>query len=235
MRIPRITLLLVTAAALAAGCGSGEDSSADAAAKPAGSKSRGQASEAEPLAVEIDRARPGVVELLEDLKEPEPKPGKDAEFTEKVEYKLREDLLRDAWIDGETTADCPDGVTLKASATSRCTATYEGVEIPYEVTVKDDYKEGAFLIRYETRPLKDLLVAERVYNEFWRNHGEQGGGGFEQKLTCDEMPDALAVDRGADSGYRCRLWTKAGDGDNGRFTHFTVTTDSFGPEFARTS
>ncbi|GAA4659646.1 hypothetical protein GCM10023347_08890 [Streptomyces chumphonensis] len=240
MRITKIAVAVVAAALLTAGCGSddggdgGGKKTTDSAANGAQRNDDGGAEgdgegDGEFLAVEITEGRSEVVESNEDLKTPQPEPGSDADFTEKVEHRLRETLLRQAKVNGETSAECPDGVTLKASATSECTATYEGVEVPFEVTIKDDYEEGAFFIQYDADAKKDLLLAQGVYDAWWTRHGENATGEVEQKLTCDEIPPVQAVDRGADTGHRCQVWTKYGD--TGEFSTFDVTTDSFGPQF----
>ncbi|MER7054571.1 MULTISPECIES: hypothetical protein [unclassified Streptomyces] len=231
MRISRIAPVVVAAALLTAGCGSEEDSNQRSSAGDGSSREQHKPVD-QLLAVGLTGPQSGVVDSDDGLKTPEPKPDSGAEFTEKVEHKLRRDLLRAAKVNGETTADCPDGVTLKASATSACTATYEGVEIPYEVTVSDSYKEGGFLIQYDAEPQKDLLVAQRVYHEFWEQRGADGGGGYEQKVSCDEMPAAQAVNRGADTGHRCQVWHELGGEDGaGRVTAFAVWTGTYGPDF----
>ncbi|MGD9485243.1 DUF4333 domain-containing protein [Streptomyces sp. TRM70308] len=227
MRIPKIVTAVAAAALLTAGCGS-DDGGSDGGGETRADAAAGAEetpTPAEPLAVEISGPQQDVVESHDDLVAPSPEPGSGAEFAEKVEYKLREKLLRQAKVNGETTADCPDGITREAGATSTCTATYEGVEIPFEVTISDRYEEGDFLIQYDTAPQQDLLVAKRVFHEFWERH--QDSGGYEQMLSCDELPAAVAVDRGGDSGYQCQVWHEAGD----TTTVFNVTTDSFGPEF----
>ncbi|MEG3630278.1 hypothetical protein [Streptomyces poriticola] len=221
MRISKIAPVVVAAVLLTAGCGSDGDGRSSAA----GGSKREREPESKPLAVELTQAQSDVVQDNDDLETPQPEPDGSSEFTDKVEHRLREALLRSAKVNGETTADCPDGVTLKASATSTCTATYEGVEIPFSVKIADDYQAGDFLIRYDTEAEQDLLVAKRVYQEFWQRHEDSGG--YEQTLTCDEIPAVKAVEKGADTGYQCQVWHDAGN----RTTNFSVITDTYGYKF----
>ncbi len=65
-----------------------------------------------------------------------------------------------------------------------------------------------------------------MYQEFWERH--QDSGGYDQKLTCDEIPAVKAVEKNADTGYRCQVWHEAGD----RTTNFSVLTDTYGCKFA---
>ncbi|MFV0131963.1 hypothetical protein ACLGIH_01605 [Streptomyces sp. HMX87] len=87
-------------------------------------------------------------------------------------------------------------------------------------------EEGDFLIRYDAEPGKDLLLAKRVYQEFWERHEDSGG--YEQKLTCDEIPAVKAVERSSDTGYQCQVWHEGGN----RTTDFSVITDTYGYKFA---
>ncbi|MFE0817929.1 hypothetical protein ACFW40_12870 [Streptomyces sp. NPDC058807] len=229
MRIRKIAPVVVAAVLLTAGCGSdgdgdnGNNNSQNSAGS--GSQQQEQKPESKPLAVELTQAQAEVVQDNDDLETPQPEPDSSSEFTEKVEHRLRKDLLRAAKVNGKTTADCPAGVTLKASAASTCTASYEGVEIPFTVKIADDYGAGDFLIRYDAQQEKDLLVAKRVYQEFWERHEDSGG--YEQKLTCDEIPAVKAVEKGADTGYKCQVWHEAGN----RTTTFSVVMDTFGYSF----
>lgn len=234
MRKSKIVIGVFVAGLLTAGCGSdgsgsddgGGDKGADSAA-PADAGAAESGAE-DLLAVPITEGRPEVVADNDALEEPGPAPGGDAEFGEKVAHKLRMDLLRRAKVNGETSAECPDGVTLEAGAVSTCTATYEGVEIEYDITIKDSYQEGDFVIQYDTVPRQDLLVAARVYHEFWERQGEDHG--HDPTLTCDEIPEVEAVEPNADTGYRCQVWTGIG-GDGGTHSNFSVTMGAWGPDF----
>ncbi|MEE1929259.1 hypothetical protein V1J52_13905 [Streptomyces sp. TRM 70351] len=224
MRFPKILIGVVAAAALTAGCGS-DDGSGDGDSRPGGAaaEEQNEPSEQEDLPVAVTGPRPDVLDTDDDALQPPDEPDSSADFARKVEHKLRANVLRSAKVAGETTATCPDGVTREAGATSRCTVTYDGVEIPYEIVISDSYQEGDFLTQYKAVPKKGLLVAEAVYDTFWKQKGEDDP--YVEALTCDEIPAAEAVDLNTDTGHRCQLR------DEYRTTRFTVTMDSFGPAF----
>ncbi|OEV04785.1 hypothetical protein [Streptomyces oceani] len=233
MRRLKIPMLVMAAALLAAGCGSDDDSteqSGDDGNSSQEQEKNQQKPEPKTLAMELTGPQKGVVESSEDLKMP-PEPDNSAEFTEKVEHKLQEKLLRSAMTNGETSADCPDGITMKASATSECTASYEGAKVPFEVTLSEDYKEGAFLIQYDAEPQKALIVAKRVYHDFWEQKGK-GGAPYEQKVSCDKIPAAEAVNVDAATSHQCQVWSEVGGEDGeGRVTPFAVWPGAYGPDF----
>jgi hypothetical protein len=220
----------VTAAALlVTGCGPEDEAATgpDAADRPGAASAPAPArstADARPLAVAVTGPQQGVAESGSDLEEPPGKPGSGADFTSQVEYALQGDLLSEARVEGRTTAVCPDGVTQKANASSECTVTYEGVEIPYTVTIGESYETGDILTPYRAEPKKRLLVAKRVHHEFWDQFGGSAGTG----LSCDEMPAAAAVDDGEPTGYTCQSIR-----EGGVVARYEVAVESFGPRFGR--
>ncbi|MFE3515333.1 hypothetical protein [Streptomyces sp. NPDC059166] len=223
MRHTKLLIPLLAAGLLTAGCGSddagtasGSGKGSTGSARKSDSGSGGQAS-GKDLAVAITGPQKDVLESGDKGLEVTPEPARDAPFTEQIEHKLREDVIRDARVPGKTEASCPDGVTQKASAVSKCTVTYEGAEIPYTVTISDSYREGSFITSYTAEPQKMLLVAKATYNQFDERYGAQSGRSDASKLSCDEIPVAKAFDFDSDSGYTCQFWSKYGgeDGDGG--------------------
>jgi hypothetical protein len=228
-RIPPVLLGVATAALLAAGCGPEDDASggpgrADGSASASGAAPESSATSTAPPAVEITGPQKGVAGSGSDMKEPPGKPDGGADFTTQVEYALQGDLLTDARVEGRTTAVCPHGVTQRAGASSECTATWEGIEIPYTVTIGASYEPGDILTPYRAEPGKRLLVAERVRHEFWDRFGGDAGTG----LSCDEIPAALAVEEGTPTGYTCQTVR-----DSGVVSRYKVAMDSHGPRFDR--
>ncbi|MCX5411135.1 hypothetical protein [Streptomyces sp. NBC_00059] len=222
MRHTRLLVPLLAAGLLTAGCGSDDAGTATGAASGSGkgssssagkSGSGGQAS-GKDLAVTIAGPQKEVLESGDKGLEITPEPERGAPFTDQVEHKLREQVVRTARVPGKTVADCPDGVTQKASAVSTCTVTYEGAEIPFEVTISDSYREGSFITSYTAEPQKTLLVAKAVYDQFNESYGSGSGRSDASKLSCDEIPVAKAFDFDTDSGYTCQYWSKYG-GENG--------------------
>ncbi|MGJ3560118.1 hypothetical protein ACR6C2_22015 [Streptomyces sp. INA 01156] len=139
MRYPKILIGLVAAGLLTTGCGS-DDGSSGSSGNPAGSSDRSAGSSDRPagsgdgqkaLPVAVDGPQEDVVDSSGDAKlKVTPAPENGAPFTQKVEHKLRETVLRGVMVPGETSAECADGVTQQAGAVSQCVVTYEGAEIP---------------------------------------------------------------------------------------------------------
>lgn len=199
MRISKLLVGLVAAGFLATGCGSDSDGDSGADDKASAESAASQAK----LPVPVKSIDPDVQDRGDDPLKIAPKPGGSADFTEQVERKLRETLLRAAAVEGETSAECPNGVTQKASAVSECTATYEGAKIPFEVTISDKYREGSFVTSYQSSPQKGLLSAKAVHRDLFRQWGEDRNT---TRLACDKMPAAKAVDLDVDTGYKCQAW-----------------------------
>ncbi|MFC9246155.1 hypothetical protein ACFT7S_19760 [Streptomyces sp. NPDC057136] len=101
---------------------------------------------------------------------------------------MRETTLAGTKVPGRTSAECPDGVTLKAGAISQCVATYEGAEIPYEVKISDSYTKGSTITSHTTEAQKGVLVAKFVYNALYESYGAGSGRTDASKLACDEIP-----------------------------------------------
>lgn len=215
--------LVVAAGLFLTGCGS-DSGSGSGAAEGSGSGSSDQ----KPLAVPLTGPQQGVNTSAssDDLKVT-PEPGNDAPFEERVEHSLRQKLVQSVGAMGTTSADCPDGVTLKANAVSTCTAVYEGAGIPFEVRISDKYKEDSVLVFYDSTPKKGLLAAKYVYQRFYENYGPDSGYKDNySKLACDEIPAARAVPLNADTGYSCQYWSKyGGDDHNGGYVTMKVTME----------
>ncbi len=111
MRISKITTVLLAAVLLTAGCGSGGDGAdgTRTTRAPRGWFPQDRKPKSEPLAVELTQAQADVVRDNDDLQTPQPEADSRSAFTEKVEHRLRKDLLRSAKVNGVTTADCPQG------------------------------------------------------------------------------------------------------------------------------
>jgi hypothetical protein len=235
------TLINVLAVGLlAVGCGSAGGTSAQDQTTAGGSpgaaaavKTTAPAAAAKVLPVAVDGPQKDVVmrgggDALKVL----PVPGNDAPFVEKVKHSLRENVLSRAHAPGETSADCPGGVTQQAGAVTRCTVTYEGAQVPYEVKISDSYKEGSIIISYTRTPKAGLLVAKTVYNLLWESYGPESGRTDSSKLACDELPVAKTVDLDSDTGYTCQYWGEhAKDGEPGYATLKITMGSSGSPSF----
>ncbi|MER5634732.1 hypothetical protein CP967_15715 [Streptomyces nitrosporeus] len=243
MRNSKILVALLAAGLLTAGCGDsggsgssgshGKSRSGHGSGSGSGSHDDDTGTEAaapsqDDLAVVIDGPQKEVLKSGDEGLKITPKPAQGASFTEQVEHRLRESVLSTTRTPGTTAADCPDGVTQKASAVSRCTVTYEGAEIPFEVTISDSYREGSFITSYTAEAGKGVLVAKLVYDEFHDRYGAGSGRSDASRLSCQELPVAKAVDWETDTGYTCQFWSKyGGDGDGG-FKTVKLTTGRSG-------
>ncbi|MFD7731907.1 hypothetical protein ACFV6F_16150 [Kitasatospora phosalacinea] len=202
---------------LAVGCSSGDGGGAKAAEAV--------------LPVAVSGPDPDVVPRgEEDRLKITPTPDVSAPVLEKVQYAIRQDVLTRAHVVGTTTATCPAGITMKAGAVSQCTATYEGVEIPYEVKISDSYKEGSSVFSYTRTPKKGLLVAKFVYNQLNEHYGPESGRTDASKPACQELPVAKAYDLGADAdtGYTCQYWSEYGKNGKPGYVTLKVTTGASG-------
>jgi hypothetical protein len=208
MRTTRVFIGIIAASLAATGCSSltGSD---DAAGK-----------DVKPLPVAIDGPQKDVFPQGGEELRVKPAPGADASAEKKIEHALREDVLSRAHTPGETSVKCPDGITMKAGATSSCIVTYEGTDLPYEVKISDDYEEGGYVFSYEKTAKSSLLVAKEIYNLMWERYGKDSGRTDASKLACDKLPPAKAVKFGADTGYDCQYWGEHGspDGEPGYVT-----------------
>ncbi|WP_329208761.1 DUF4333 domain-containing protein [Streptomyces sp. NBC_00683] len=214
MRNSKVLVALLAAGLLTTGCGS--DGGSASGSTSGGDKKSGDAAAGKALPVLVDGPQKDVLKSGDEGLKVTPAPARGASFTKQVEHRLRESVLSTTGVPGKTAADCPDGVTQKAGAVSTCTVTYEGAEIPYEVTISDSYREGSFITSYTAEPGKGLLVAKVVYNQLHEQYGAGSGRSDASKLSCDEIPVAKAYDWDTDSGYTCQFWSKyGGDGDGG--------------------
>ncbi|TXS23454.1 DUF4333 domain-containing protein [Streptomyces sp. gb1(2016)] len=229
MRNSKLLVALLAAGLLTAGCSSGDGDDGGSHRKSRANHGSGSSSDNDSdgggsasapegdLAVLVDGPQKDVVKSGDERLKVTPKPAPGASFTQQIEHRLRETVLSSTKVPGKPSATCPDGVTQKAGAVSRCTVTYEGAEIPYTITISDSYREGSFITSYKARADKGLLVAKAAYQAFYERYGAGSGRSDASKLSCDELPAAKAVDWGTDTGDTCQFWSEyAGDkGDGG--------------------
>ncbi|MEE1928640.1 hypothetical protein V1J52_10610 [Streptomyces sp. TRM 70351] len=234
MRYARTITAVVAAGLLTAGCGG--DTEDDAASTATPTAAAGAAVDEE-TGAPADGARPEgeqrPVVVEPPAEEPvrsnptlSPSPDSGADLTEKIIYELRQRTVEMAGVVKDTEGSCEGGeVTLKAGATTACTITYEGVEVPWEVNIADDYEEGSFIVRYDIAPTKGVLVGETVRAEFWKLQNTMS-----DDLRCDELPEVELVEIDTDTGYRCQYLIEEDDGP-GRYSDRIVKVDDRDVEF----
>ncbi|MEV6963806.1 hypothetical protein AB0M47_01745 [Hamadaea sp. NPDC051192] len=225
MRKTKSVFCVVLAGLLAAGCGALK-SSADSVAGDAGD-------DAKTLPVSISGPQADVVGRGDgDVLRIKPAPAVNAPVKDKIEHALREDVLATVRVLGTTSANCADGITMRAGATSQCTVTYQGIDIPYEVKISDRYTEGSMVFSYTKKPTKGVLVAKVIYNLMNERYGSDSGRTDASKLACDEIPAVKVVEFRADTGYTCQYWGEhAKDGKPGYVT-LKITMGSTSSSFA---
>ncbi|MET7641380.1 hypothetical protein [Streptomyces sp. NPDC005438] len=238
MRHTKMLVGLVAVGVLATGCGSGDSSSeskpahADARDAENAENAENDTKESPQAAMPVAITGPQsdvLTSSTDDKLKVRPEPPNTAPFTDRVEHKLREQVLSSVKVPGKTSADCPDGVTQKAGAVSTCNVTYEGAVVPYEVKISDSYKEGSFMTFYNTKPLKGLVVAKAVYQTLYKQYGPESGRSDASKLACQKLPAAKAVALQTDSGLRCQYWSKYAGQGKGGYETLSVKAGSYGP------
>lgn len=184
-----------------AGCGSG-GGSCDEQPEPS-------AIDGEELPVEIEpqTQTPGLLD--EEIEAALPAPGRDPSVTEQVMYHLQWETMDMAGVIGRVAPGRCDGgrVNEEIGAVTRCTVSYEGIEVPWNVEITGtnaggfDYNE----LEYESRPLAGVLTAEAVY-ERWAWHMNSVLDTFDvpAEARCSEIPDVVRVDLGEPTGYDCQ-------------------------------
>ncbi|MBU7598201.1 hypothetical protein JGS22_011385 [Streptomyces sp. P38-E01] len=207
MRITRTLVGAVAVAVLAVGCGGsgsgdgtepGGNTASGSGGVDEGDDSQTDGGESEELPVKIDAP---VEELLEDRPKINPEPPRDASETERVVHDLREKTLAMAGVEGRTAGSCAGGdVTMKAGATTTCTVTYEGLKVPWEVTISDRYEPGSFVFTYQAKPQMGLLTAKGVGGEFFKQQNRRGV----DRVQCSEIPDAELVELNIQTEHRCQ-------------------------------
>ncbi|MBB1255937.1 hypothetical protein [Streptomyces alkaliterrae] len=222
MRYTRTLVGVVAVGLLTVGCGGDDSDGADAKSTPSTSAEApadsgdkndkddkggenggdaGSGAEGDELPVKVEEEG----DLLGASPKIEPSPGRTATVTEKVLHELRQRTLRMAGVDGKTSGECAGGeLKMEAGATTKCTVDYEGVKVPWDVTISDNYKPGSFVFSYRATPQKAVLTAKSAYGNFYKLNNSTS-----DQLRCSEIPDAVLVDLGEDTEYRCQYLIKS--------------------------
>lgn len=212
MRITRTFVAALAGGVLVVGCGGtgglghAGGSSSGTSAGNAGEEVQGEDGEVDTEAFPVRIDAP-VEELYEGSPTLKPRPAPHASDTDRVVHDLRERTLAMAGVAGTTTGSCGrGGIELKAGATSTCTVTYESLEIPWDVTVSEEYQPGDSAVRYRAKPLKGVLTAKGVGGRFYE---QQSGRGVEE-VWCSEIPDAELVELNTPTDHRCQYLLDSG-------------------------
>lgn len=234
MRHTRILIALAALGMLTVGC-SGSDASEPDATPSAGNTAAGDVkqnddsgsqAEGEQLPVKLEGP---VDDLITTTPTISPSPDRSATTTDKVLYELQRRTVRMAGIAGATSGECEGGeLVMKAGAATSCTVTYEGVKVPWEITISDSYKPGSIIFSYTAKPLKGVLTAQGVHGTFWKQQNS-----YSEDLRCSEIPKAVLVELDQETDYKCQYLIKDGSGD--RFSDRSVKVSELGVQFSPVS
>lgn len=125
----------------------------------------------------------------------------DAPLMAQISASLRRETLLLVKVKGELGGgDCAGGkLNLAPKATTECTVTYNGLEVPWRITIAEDYKPNDTLIKYTMKPLKGIMHIQSV-----RALVEKGAPKGVLELRCDEMPEVKLVEVGKPTGIKCQ-------------------------------
>lgn len=163
-----------------------------------------------------------------------PAAGRGGSDTDRVLVRLqRETLLMADDLRPVRPGRCTGGLPDRAGAATRCTVSYAGVEVPWQVR-RTDPRPGtpADRPRYAVRPLATVHTAEAVYAAYaWHVARSNTDGPLAPRdPRCDRLPDVLTAAPGEDTGYFCQdiLWKcRSGDYDFA-WNDLPVRTDEHG-------
>ncbi|GAA4567014.1 hypothetical protein [Planotetraspora kaengkrachanensis] len=135
-----------------------------------------------------------------------PVPGGHPSYTEQVLVGLRHKTLAMAGAIGETDAGrCDEDVVGRVGFTTRCTVTYEGVEVPWVVEItgtEQAVMPGGLDYTYTSQPLASVHTARSVYEGF---AFQLAGMRDKYEGRCDQIPALFTAKPGQDTEYRCQL------------------------------
>ncbi|GAA2839437.1 hypothetical protein [Crossiella cryophila] len=132
----------------------------------------------------------------------------DAPPLKKMVEELRLQTLVMVQFRGEVAGSCKDDkIVFKAGGITDCMVTYNGLQVPWQITVSDDFKESDMLVKYTMKPLKGVLQAEAVHALFAEQYQRLG-----DELRCDQLPAAQLVEPGKKTEFKCQYRTVSGNG-----------------------
>ncbi|MFF4239277.1 hypothetical protein ACFYYL_25685 [Actinomadura geliboluensis] len=179
MRWMNVLVPVGTAAVLSAGC-AGSD-----------------APPAKPSATPLPNVVPSPTgpAALGDVK-PSPSPGKNASLAENLQYELRIKTIKMAYAMGRTSAECDENVRPEPGTKATCTVTYEGVRVPWNVTIGGrGFSPG--LIEYTAEPAMGVITREGAIRFYWANKA------FGRQVRCSDMPAVELVPLDKPTRYQC--------------------------------
>ncbi|TCO59412.1 hypothetical protein [Actinocrispum wychmicini] len=144
---------------------------------------------------------------------------------EQLAQQMRKETVLRSGIRGRFgAASCPrGGLTMRAGATTTCTIRYEGVDVPWNITIGDDYQRGSQFFDYRVTGTVGVLRARAVHGLLWNKASRVPS----QRLRCDAIPEMKVVQLGP-TGYRCQYLDTTGASDALMWTVVQVVVDEDG-------
>ncbi|HEY8457208.1 MAG TPA: hypothetical protein VIL34_16575 [Actinopolymorphaceae bacterium] len=162
------------------------------------------------------------------LAEPTPQIPKPEGGLPAITYELQEQVVKTAGVSKPTTATCEVSKIPMALRDFDCTVTYEGLEVPFTVTITDVTDASAIgmsLFEWKSKAHKVVITRQGVFDSFWRENVRAG----EKNMRCDGHIPRKALVRPGRTGYYCYSTSRGG-------THnrWEVTTNEHGLQFVAT-
>ncbi|WP_307126208.1 hypothetical protein [Streptomyces sp. B1I3] len=129
-----------------------------------------------------------------------PSPADDATFAENLAYELRRKTLDMARAPGKVTAECPKDVGSKSGTQVTCTATYEGLDVVWNVSIGEKSGWSDNVVEFEAAPGKGVLTRDGVARLLYGNYRDS----IDYAL-CNDIPEAVLVPLDTDTAYACEV------------------------------
>lgn len=185
MRLIQVFIVLGVAAVLTAGCGESDKESDVGASKTSPT----------PLPNVVPSPAGESVGSNPTLS---PSPGANASLVENLKYELRSKTVAMAYTMGKASAKC-DTANIEAKAGSKlsCTVTYEGVDVPWDVTIKGQGLTAG-LVEYTAHPRMGVITREGAIRFYWANKALG-----EREVRCSDIPAVELVPLNTPTRYQC--------------------------------
>jgi hypothetical protein len=127
-----------------------------------------------------------------------PSPGTNASLAENLKYELRRKTVAMAYAMGRTRATCDRAnIAAKADTKLSCTVTYQGVRVPWDVTIKGQ-GVTAGLVKYTAHPRMGVITRAGAARFYWANKAQGEGD-----VRCSDIPAVKLVPLNKPTPYQC--------------------------------
>jgi hypothetical protein len=123
---------------------------------------------------------------------------------ELIIHSLHRNVLSTTWVQRPIETDCEFDRFPSRPGTYRCTVTYDGIELPFQVRIGVITRDGRRSLTYKVIPEKTVLTKKAVLGEFWRGGTTMG---YTEMRCDDDIPAREVVELGP-TPYSCYYKTK---------------------------